>query len=115
MEMGNRIRDLRRAKGLTQSELAEKVGVNDSAIAKYENGRIENLKRSTIAALAKALDCSPVYLLCLEDETVEKRKEKPDYTIEEINLIESFRNADDSTKEMINRLLAYNQLMNEKK
>ena len=41
-EMGNRIRDLRIAAGLTQEQLGEKVGLQKSAIAKYENGKTEN-------------------------------------------------------------------------
>lgn len=36
----NRIRELREAKGLTQTELGEMVGVNQSTIDKYESGII---------------------------------------------------------------------------
>lgn len=56
MDIGKMIRDARRAKGLTQEELGEIVGVQKSAIAKYENGRVVNIKRSTLQRLAKALD-----------------------------------------------------------
>lgn len=58
MTTGERIRQARKAAGLTQKELAEKVGVKFSAIHKYETGMIINLKRETIAELAKALDVS---------------------------------------------------------
>lgn len=34
----NAIRDLREAKGLTQAELARRIGVQQPAIVKYENG-----------------------------------------------------------------------------
>ena len=37
---------------MTQAELAEKLGVRDAAVAKYETGRVTNLKRETIAKLA---------------------------------------------------------------
>ena len=50
------IRDARLSKGLTQEELGNLVGVQKSAIAKYENGRVVNIKRSTLQGLAKALD-----------------------------------------------------------
>ena len=66
---GERIRDARKARGMTQKELAEKVGVKFSAIHKYETGLIVNLKRETISALAKALDVSPSWLMCIDDET----------------------------------------------
>ena len=41
---------------MTQEELGKIVGLQKSAIAKYENGRVVNIKRSTLQKLAKALD-----------------------------------------------------------
>ena len=54
--IGQLIKSARIAKGLTQEELGKIVGVQKSAIAKYENGRVINIKRSTLQGLAKALD-----------------------------------------------------------
>ena len=56
MELGQKIREARLEKGLTQEELGKIVGLQKSAIAKYENGRVVNIKRSTLQKLAKALD-----------------------------------------------------------
>lgn len=56
MELGQKIREARIKKGLTQEELGKIVGLQKSAIAKYENGRVVNIKRSTLQKLAKALD-----------------------------------------------------------
>lgn len=56
MEIGQKIREARIDKGLTQEELGKIVGLQKSAIAKYENGRVVNIKRSTLQKLAKALD-----------------------------------------------------------
>lgn len=56
MEIGQKIKEARIAKGLTQEELGNLVGLQKSAIAKYENGRVVNIKRSTLQKLAKALD-----------------------------------------------------------
>lgn len=64
---GDRIKAARKAKGLTQRELADKVGVKYSAIHKYEAGLIVNLKRDIIAKLAEALEVKPSYLLGLDD------------------------------------------------
>lgn len=55
MDIGDKIRNARLAKGLTQEELGNLVGLQKSAIAKYENGRVVNIKRSTLQKLAKAL------------------------------------------------------------
>ena len=42
---GERIKKLRKEKGLTQEQLGNLLGVKKSAIAKYENNRVENLKK----------------------------------------------------------------------
>lgn len=56
MDIGKLIKEARLTKGLTQEQLGAIVGVQKSAIAKYENGRVVNIKRSTLQRLAEALD-----------------------------------------------------------
>ena len=56
MEVGSLFKEARLAKGMTQEELGNLVGVQKSAIAKYESGRVVNIKRSTLQKLAQALD-----------------------------------------------------------
>ena len=68
MDTGSRIKEARLRAGLTQKELADKVGVKFSAIHKYESGMVVNLKRETVNALAQALDVKASWLLCLEEE-----------------------------------------------
>lgn len=68
MTMGERIKSLRIQHGLTQEELGQKVGVQKSAIYKYETGLVVNLKRSMIEKLALALGVKPTYLMGLSDE-----------------------------------------------
>lgn len=63
MGMAEIIKERRLAMGYTQEELAQKLGLQKSAIAKYENGRVENIKRSVIGEMAKSLECSPAYLM----------------------------------------------------
>lgn len=73
MEIGDLIKKARLEKGLTQEELGKIVGVQKSAIAKYENGRVVNIKRSTLHGLAQALDIKPSSLI---GETNADKKEK---------------------------------------
>lgn len=68
MTMGDRIKERRLAMGFTQEELGAKLGLQKSAIAKYENGRVQNIKRSVIAKMADVLDCAPSYLMGMEDD-----------------------------------------------
>ena len=67
MDMGNRIKELRIAAGLTQTELGDKLGVGSSAVAKYEKGRVKNIKQSTIAKMAEIFGCTPSYVMALDD------------------------------------------------
>ena len=63
MEIGQKIKKARLERGLTQQELGDIVGVQKSAIAKYENGRVVNIKRSTLQKIAKALNIRPSELI----------------------------------------------------
>lgn len=73
--MGDRIRFLRERAGMTQEELGEKLGIKKSAVAKYENGRVENIKRSSLKVMALVLGVSPCYLM-FGDEGEDEGKEK---------------------------------------
>jgi transcriptional regulator with XRE-family HTH domain len=68
MSMAQRIKEERIKQGWTQEQLAEKLGIQKSAIAKYENGRIENIKRTTIMRMASLFGCDPCYLLDLIEQ-----------------------------------------------
>ena len=68
MENLNNIKKQRKKIGMTQEELADHLGLQKSAIAKYENGRVKNIKRSTIQKMAEVLKCSPSYLMGWTDD-----------------------------------------------
>ena len=67
MTMGEIIKMLRLQAKMTQEELGEKLGVQKSAVRKWENGEVENIKRTTIALMAKIFNVSPCYLMGWED------------------------------------------------
>ena len=67
MDIGQRIKEARISKGLTQQELGDIIGLQKSAIAKYEKGRVVNIKRSTLQKIASALNIRPSDLIF--DET----------------------------------------------
>lgn len=65
--MKNRIRECRKALGMSQAELGNAVGLVDNAISNYEN----NLREPDLAKweqLASALYVSPAYLVGWSDE-----------------------------------------------
>lgn len=69
MTMAETIRMLRIKNGMTQEQLGDIIGVQKSAIRKYESGRVENIPRSSIKRMANVFQVSPSYLMGWEDET----------------------------------------------
>ena len=59
--MGQRIQELRKAEGLTQEQLAQKIGVSMAAIRNYENGLREPNSRA-MAALERYFKVSGEFL-----------------------------------------------------
>lgn len=63
MDIGEKIKIARITRGLTQEELGNMIGVQKSAIAKYESGRVVNIKRTTLQKIADVLDMNPSDLI----------------------------------------------------
>lgn len=72
IDVGSIIKQARIAKGYTQEELAKLVGVQKSAVAKWENGRVSEIKRTNLKKLSEALELRPTQLLGdIEENPVE--------------------------------------------
>jgi transcriptional regulator with XRE-family HTH domain len=67
VDIGLKIKTARQAKGMTQEELGEILGLQKSAIAKYESGRVVNIKRSTLKKISDVLDIPPFELVFDEE------------------------------------------------
>ena len=74
MNVGQKIKEARKAKGMTQTELGEKVGVQKSAVSKWERGETQNIKRSVLKKLSHYLDIPPVELI---EETTNRTDDEP--------------------------------------
>lgn len=48
---------------LTLDEVAKAVGVSKATVSRWESGEIDNMRRDRIAALAKILRVSPIFLM----------------------------------------------------
>ena len=66
-----KLKDLRKAKGLTLEELADAVGTSKQTIHRYENGIISNIPRERIEALANALETTPAALMGWQESSVD--------------------------------------------
>ena len=75
MTIGQRIKRLREELGMSQEELAMKIGFKSrSSINKIELDK-QFPKQSTIAAFARILNTTPNYLLGVDNETIRQEKE----------------------------------------
>ena len=55
--MGNRIKEIRNSKGITQKELAALLGVTPQAVSQFEKADAERFNLSTLQNIAGALEC----------------------------------------------------------
>ena len=56
MEIKDLISSKRKSLGYSMEDVAKQVGVSKQTVQKWESGKIENMRRSSIAALSKVLD-----------------------------------------------------------
>lgn len=70
--LGERIKELRTEKKLSQEELGKILGIGKAAIWKYENECVHNIKRESIKTLSSYFGVSPNYLLGYSDERNEQ-------------------------------------------
>ena len=78
-EIGRRIKAAREAAGLTQAELAAKLGYKSkSTINKIETG-INDISQSKVEAFAAALGTTPAYLMGWDPSAEDDTSEAPAY------------------------------------
>lgn len=73
MTVGDRIKQTRIERGMTQQQLSDAVGVSKQAIFKYETNIVTNIPTDRVNAIAKCLGVKPAYLMGWE---IPEQKEK---------------------------------------
>lgn len=63
MNIGQRIKERRKALKMSADELGKKLGKDRSTVYRYENGDIENLPIDILEPIATALETTPAYLM----------------------------------------------------
>lgn len=94
-EIGEKIKSKRKALNLTQLELAEKIGLTESSISRYESGKIATMPTSTVNKICDVLGIEPSELLGLTPEN------SFEYDLKDI-----ISSANDLPSEVLNELLA---------
>ena len=99
--MAQRIRDLRKARGMTLEQVAKQVGVGKSTVRKWETGLIANMGQDKIPALAAALGTTPGYLMGCQDPST---PDQPLTQGEEL-LLELFRQIPEDKRQLVLQMI----------
>lgn len=102
--LGQRIRMKRLQLGLTQMDLARKMGyTSKSTICKVESGD-DNLTTDRVKMFAKALECTSGYLMGWEDEPEPDIIETPD-KIKMRKMFEAYSKLDPQIQKIVDGIL----------
>ncbi len=98
--VGRRLKLLRKQQGVSQKELASRLGVTFQQIQKYEKG-LNRLPASRMLSICFALDITPNDLFHDLLNKTFPLPEPTDYTSEEIDLIECIRRLEPSGRSKV--------------
>ncbi len=102
MSFAERLRNLRKEKGLTQNELADKAGMNGRHMSRYETGALKPPQR-TIRRLAEALGVSVEELT---QDTPQLRAQDVSLDPELLEQFQSLSRMDEEDRKAVKRILS---------
>ena len=97
MTLGERLKNLRQDAGLTQEELAQKVGLKKQNISRYENSHCE----PNIRTAKKIADALGVTIEEMAVGVSIPSAPTPDLTKDEMNLVAAWRIADEKDRRIV--------------
>lgn len=71
MNMGEKIKELRKARGWSQTELGQRLGIQKSAVSKYERGAITKFSQEQLKEIADVFGVSPAVLFGYSEDEIE--------------------------------------------
>ena len=106
MTVNQKIRILRKEKGITVTQLAEKIGIFQSVLTRYEKGTIQYVPVEVIKKLADALECKPDDVTEDDERYNQKKKKRSsrDISSEEYAMILSYRQLPNSAKQVVKEI-----------
>ena len=108
MTVNQKLRILRKEKGITTTALAEKIGVSQSSIVRYENGSVRYIPSDVLAKIASVFSCSVFDLTEGDDRYSQpdnmKRASSKSFSPEERSLILKYRNLPEDAKQIVRQI-----------
>ena len=98
LDIGKRIREARRDRGVTQDELADQVGVSRSAVAQWETGRTGQIT-GNLSRIADALEVNVEYFMYGDDKRAPGDVRQGD----ELALLRLYRECEPEDRQMLLR------------
>lgn len=93
-DVGRRIYEARKAAGMSMKELANKIGVNQSSIARYEAGKFNRVGTDILIKIADALDIKVEQLIGFGPTKLTKKDER-DIAKDLDSVMEKLSNSED--------------------
>ncbi|MCW0483504.1 helix-turn-helix domain-containing protein [Gaoshiqia sediminis] len=112
--IGERIKEIRQSKGISQTIVAETCGIKQSSYANIENGKTQNITIEIGKGIARALDVSFIELfdIAISDKYFDG------YKADLESITEAYSDLDETVKELLERIkekdLLIETLKNEK-
>lgn len=92
--LGKRIKEVREAKGLTQPELAERIGSTDRNVSNYETGySFPSVK--VLYKISVELDASIDYLLGLTNDPKVSNKQFNQLSVQDFKILDELKSEDE--------------------
>jgi transcriptional regulator with XRE-family HTH domain len=108
MNLGQLIRQKRKQKNLTQTDVAKYIGVSTNTVSKYERNIIENMGRDKVLALSKLLDIPTIaFIEAIEDKPNVEKVTPQEFVCEVKELLSKTTNLTEQQKQHLMHTLEF--------
>ena len=86
-------------------DLQEKLGLQKSAIAKYEKGRVTNIKRETIHLMSKLFNVNPTWLMGFDVPIKTEEKDEVKTAARDKKVFDKYSKLDEAKRKIVEALI----------
>ena len=110
-ECRERLKEIMQIFNVTQAEICRRTGISEAAMSQYISG-VRLPKQDKLAKISKAFNISPAWLMGYDVDLYSGAASTKELSLskDEIEIVLNLRKADDQTREMVKRVLAYTDI-----